>query len=486
MDYIKNPNSIILAISSADVDLATSESLKIAKEVDPEGKRTLAVMTKLDRMENVNDAVDILTGNLKINIPVKLGIVGIVNRGQTDKRTIEKQLEFEKEFLEEHYPAIAHRNGILYLEKALSGLLMQHIQECLPRLKERISNRHEHYAKIMEVCGEDATDKSRIISKLLTTFVKDFCETIDGSSSKFNINSKDLIGGPAIRAIFDEKYSMDIQAIEPQLSIEQVVNYINRVGGPRPSVFAPEILFECIIKDEIKKLRNPSLKCAENVRREIEKVIKLRSDEQVEVKRFPNLMRRLNDVMMKLISERMPKTLELIDTIIDTELSCINTNHPDFSIQRVLKEYERKQESPESQFSVKNAFLKIGSKNPPVTSETAKILTNGVHEEEESDESFKSRKKMKDAVVIEKLIKEYFALEKKKVEDTVPKSIMFSLVNYMKDNAQSELYSKLYKNDENLLVESGEIVNQRLEAEAMLKALRQAEKTIDDVYEIAV
>lgn len=31
--------------------MATSESISIAKEVDPEGKRTLAVVTKLDLMD---------------------------------------------------------------------------------------------------------------------------------------------------------------------------------------------------------------------------------------------------------------------------------------------------------------------------------------------------------------------------------------------------------------------------------------------------
>ena len=51
MRYISNPNSIILAISSANTDIATSEALKLAREVDPDGNRTLAVITKLDLMD---------------------------------------------------------------------------------------------------------------------------------------------------------------------------------------------------------------------------------------------------------------------------------------------------------------------------------------------------------------------------------------------------------------------------------------------------
>ncbi len=49
--FILNPNSIILAVSPANMDMATSESLKIARDIDPDGRRTLAVITKLDLMD---------------------------------------------------------------------------------------------------------------------------------------------------------------------------------------------------------------------------------------------------------------------------------------------------------------------------------------------------------------------------------------------------------------------------------------------------
>lgn len=71
--HIENPNSIILAVTAANTDMATSEALKLAKDVDPDGRRTLAVLTKLDLMDAGTDAIDILCGRV---IPVKLGIIG--------------------------------------------------------------------------------------------------------------------------------------------------------------------------------------------------------------------------------------------------------------------------------------------------------------------------------------------------------------------------------------------------------------------------
>ena len=39
--YLANPNSVILGVTAANTDIATSEALKLAKEVDPEGKHYL-------------------------------------------------------------------------------------------------------------------------------------------------------------------------------------------------------------------------------------------------------------------------------------------------------------------------------------------------------------------------------------------------------------------------------------------------------------
>jgi len=71
--YIVEPN-IILAISSADVDLANSEALTHSRKVDPYGKRTIGVITKMDLVEP-EKGVDLLINN---EYPLELGYVGMV------------------------------------------------------------------------------------------------------------------------------------------------------------------------------------------------------------------------------------------------------------------------------------------------------------------------------------------------------------------------------------------------------------------------
>jgi len=63
---------------------------------------------------------------------------------------------------------------------------------------------------------------------------------------------------------------------------------------------------------------------------------------------------------------------------------------------------------------------------------------------------------------------------RKSIQDSVPKAVMHFLVNYVKDNLQSELVVHLYKSDhaEEMLNESEHIARQRREAADMLKVIK--------------
>jgi dynamin 1-like protein len=69
--YIENPNSIILTVLPANVDLANSDALKLALSVDPAGERTIGVVTKLDLMDEGTNAINVIQGKV---FPLRLGM----------------------------------------------------------------------------------------------------------------------------------------------------------------------------------------------------------------------------------------------------------------------------------------------------------------------------------------------------------------------------------------------------------------------------
>jgi dynamin 1-like protein len=84
--YIRNPNCIIVAVSKATEDSANSESLKLAREVDKEGIRTIGVLTQIDLVEN---SVNILRDYNVLSNQLSLGYVCVYLRPSKSTHSIE-------------------------------------------------------------------------------------------------------------------------------------------------------------------------------------------------------------------------------------------------------------------------------------------------------------------------------------------------------------------------------------------------------------
>ncbi|KAE8672708.1 hypothetical protein F3Y22_tig00111835pilonHSYRG00251 [Hibiscus syriacus] len=67
VSYIKQPSCLIIAVTPAN-----SDALQIAGNADPDGYRTIGVITKLDKMDRGTDARNLLLGKV---IPLRLGYI---------------------------------------------------------------------------------------------------------------------------------------------------------------------------------------------------------------------------------------------------------------------------------------------------------------------------------------------------------------------------------------------------------------------------
>ncbi|KAJ6040681.1 uncharacterized protein N7446_004002 [Penicillium canescens] len=83
--YMRNPRSIILTVVPANVDIATQEIVEMAHELDPDGERTLGVLTKPDLVDKGAEAkvIDLIRGK---GMRVRLGWVIVRNLGQSELR----------------------------------------------------------------------------------------------------------------------------------------------------------------------------------------------------------------------------------------------------------------------------------------------------------------------------------------------------------------------------------------------------------------
>ncbi|XP_029565247.1 dynamin-1 isoform X2 [Salmo trutta] len=331
--FVTKDNCLLLAVSPANSDLANSDALKIAKEVDPQGQRTIGVITKLDLMDEGTDAREILENKL---LPLRRGYIGVVNRSQKDidgKKDITAAMAAERKFFLTHpgYRHLAERMGTPYLQKTLNQQLTNHIRDTLPGLRAKLQSQLLSIEKEVEEYKnfrpDDPSRKTKALLQMVQQFSVDFEKRIEGSGDQ--IDTAELSGGARINRIFHERFPFELVKMEfNEKELRKEISYaIKNIHGIRTGLFTPDLAFEAIVKKQIQKLKEPSLKCIDMVVSELTSTIQKCSDKLAQ---YPMLREEMEKIVTQHIRDRESRTKDQVMLLIDIELAYMNTNHEDF------------------------------------------------------------------------------------------------------------------------------------------------------------
>lgn len=313
--YIEKPNCIILAISPANQDLATSDAIKISREVDPKGERTFGVLTKIDLMDKGTDAVDILEGkSYKLQFPW----IGVVNRSQAD---INKSVDMiaarrrEREYFQNspEYSHLAHRMGSEHLGKVLSKHLEQVIKSRIPGLQslinKTISELEAELSRLGRPVATDAGGKLYMIMEICRSFDQIFKEHLDGVRS----------GGDKIYGVFDNQLPAALKRLQfdKHLAMDNIRKLITEADGYQPHLIAPEQGYRRLIESTLITIRGPAEAAVDAVHSLLKDLVQKSIVETQELKQYPTLRVEVSNAAIESL-ERMKEeskkaTLQLVD-----------------------------------------------------------------------------------------------------------------------------------------------------------------------------
>eukprot|EP00096_Caligus_rogercresseyi_P005316 TRINITY_DN2055_c0_g2_i4.p1 TRINITY_DN2055_c0_g2~~TRINITY_DN2055_c0_g2_i4.p1 ORF type:complete len:890 (-),score=300.82 TRINITY_DN2055_c0_g2_i4:524-3193(-) len=334
MQFISKETCLILAVTPSNTDLATSDALNLAKSVDPDGLRTIGVLTKLDLMDEGTDAREVLDNKL---LPLRRGYVAVVNRSQKDidgKKDIKTAMAAERKFFLSHpaYRNMADRLGSPYLQKVLNQQLTNHIRETLPGLRDKLQKQSLSLEKEVEQYKyfrpDDPSIKTKAMLQSIQQLQQDFERAIEGSGSS-TVNTLELSGGAKINRLFHERFPYEIVRMEfDEKELRREIAFaIRNIHGIRVGLFTPDMAFEAIVKKQISRLKEPSIKCIDLVVQELSNVVRIISEK---MNRYPRLREETERIITTYIREKEQRCKDQIMLLIDSELAYMNTNHEDF------------------------------------------------------------------------------------------------------------------------------------------------------------
>lgn len=163
--YMEEKQSVILAVISAKIDLQNNEVLKIVKQIDPSGIRTIGIITWVDMIqEGSNRESDYISLAQNKLVPLALGWHVIRNFGHEDRITANTSHDtLESAFFSERaaWLAIPQRNrGASQLRKKLSATLLTYVSKELGVVISSIEREISDYGEMLGQFGQQPSTLS--------------------------------------------------------------------------------------------------------------------------------------------------------------------------------------------------------------------------------------------------------------------------------------------------------------------------------------
>lgn len=205
-----------------------------------------------------------------------------------------------------------------------------HIKNTLPDIKARISSSLQKYTAELNQLGDSMLGNSaNIVLQIITEFCNEYRTVLDGNYQE--LSTIELSGGARISFVFHELYSNGVKAVDPfdQVKDIDIRTILVNSSGSSPALFVGTTAFEVIVKQQIKRLEDPSLRCVSLVYDELVRILGQLLNKPI-FRRYPQLKEKCHAVVIGFFKKALEPTNKLVKDLVAMESCYINTGHPDF------------------------------------------------------------------------------------------------------------------------------------------------------------
>mmetsp|Transcript_7411 Transcript_7411/g.12788 ORF Transcript_7411/g.12788 Transcript_7411/m.12788 type:complete len:628 (+) Transcript_7411:31-1914(+) len=453
--YIKGDNAIVLAVTPANADLANSDALRMAREVDPTGERTIGVLTKVDIMDRGTDCRDVLQGR---TLKLRHGWVAVVNRGQADlnskvgmKEARSKENDFFKGM--QAYADLPNI-GTGYLAEKLSNHLINEIMRNLPSIALYIDQNAKRLEAELKALGGDLKYGRGSMLHLILTL----CHKLEKAYGRVVDGGRD--GGERILDVFEVKLKESIQKLPFQkiLTLKNVQNVVNEADGYQPHIIAPENGYRRLIEDGLSLLREPAFQAIEQVHQILKNIVTIAINHPScsDLGRFFNLRAEMVANAAATLDKLRKEADLMVRTLVDMEASYLSASF--FREIVAAESYAYDPSRPKPAFVTLNGELLFEKRYDTLPASDAHLQRIADH------------------------VSAYLQIVRSQLLATVPKAIVHCMVVPSKDSLLAEFQEEAAGKEEpqlrRLINESEDIAAQRDELRKRLTLLLRAQQEV--------
>uniref|UniRef100_A0A4W5RFC0 Interferon-induced GTP-binding protein Mx n=2 Tax=Hucho hucho TaxID=62062 RepID=A0A4W5RFC0_9TELE len=457
--FIKNKTTIILVVVPCNVDIATTEALKMAQEMDPEGTRTLAILTKPDLIDQgaEKNVLEIVHNRV---IFLNMGYVIVKCRGQKqidENMSITRAIEEELEFFRNH----KHFRSLLREEKAttkclatkLSNALVKQIKKYLPQMSEKIK---EHLGEVKHLLSKleggpplEPAEKRKYLIQVITDFNEQITQLSKG----------DIIVVENLFELMRREFTVWMECLKNAKSnyhevVQQVVDeYDQKHRGSELPGFSNYRVFQHVVQKLVAELKRPAMMTLQTIRDMVQKQFDHLSKENF--KNYPYLYQ---------VSKKK------IETIQEQQSNIVKA--------RIVEQFEMEMQVY-TQDEIFNKHLPEDKAEGSDHDTRSKYpgLFNAYYEEEKAEGSDHNTRSKYPG-----LLKSYYEIVVQRLADQVPMLIRYFILKESAKIVCSEMLDLLHRDDaDNILQEDSEIGEYRAKLQAQADRLLLANDKISSL-----
>ncbi|XP_073687463.1 interferon-induced GTP-binding protein Mx3-like [Garra rufa] len=437
MKYIKKCETVNLVVVPCNTDIATTEALQMAQEVDPEGIRTIAILTKPDLIDKGTEKNILKIVNNEV-IPLRKGYIMVKCRGQqqiNDEIPLEEAAQMERDFFQNHdyFRCLLEENKatIKCLAVKLTQDLVEHIKKSLPQLNEQIKKQLWTVKRELKVCEDGPPDDLEGAKEFLIKTLNRFNEQIKSLLSGEQMAEKTMFA--QLRAEF-KKWNDRLNSTKTSFNNAKELSEKNR--GRELLGFSNYRLFEKILQDHVAKLKDPAI----------------------------DLLNAIKDIVIKQFTDVVSECFRNYHVLQNTVKDKIN------NIQ--LTQLEKAEERISEQFEMEN---RIYTQDPIFLKILSEITSKSFSEKELPvlDKQCSYRQ----------MLEAYYEIVVQRMADQLPLMVTFYMLQETAQLLSTNVMKLLEKPDvHELLSENSDVSRRRKDLRARLKRMTAAEAAISNFF----